>query len=193
MGNFEVYGKKYPILDCRRTPITARSAADERCVSGYLWHNGYISNRYINAVNENGVRVGVFGVPDDYKPAQKPINPWPKNGKPTDLLNADYDTNVVYLPLITGGVVRVNYDTGLHPWRNQHRLGPFNWVMDASLMKFFRFTERAHLRANVDVFNVLNNQGLRVPGSEGILSLANSYDATGFRPRQLQLTLRLEF
>ena len=192
-GNFEVYGKSYPILDCRQTPITATSVKDERCVAGYLWFNGYISNRYIDAVNSSGVRVGVFGLPKDYKPAQKPINPWPINGTPNDPLNADYDTNYVYLPLITGGVVRVTYDTGLHPWRNQYRLGPFNWVMDASMMKFFVFSERARLRANVDVFNVLNNQGLRVPNSEGIVSLANSYDATGFRPRQLQLTLRLEF
>jgi hypothetical protein len=193
MGNFEVYGKKHPILDCRQTPITARRQSDERCVAGYLWHNGYISNRHINAINESGIRVGVFGLPENYKPAQKPVNPWPVNGKPTDVLNADYDTNVVYLPLITGGVVRVNKDTGLHPWRNQSRLGPFNWVMDASLMKFFHFSETARLRANVDVFNVLNNQGLRVPNAEGIVSLANSYDAVGFRPRQLQVTLRLEF
>ncbi|MDZ4796526.1 MAG: TonB-dependent receptor [Bryobacteraceae bacterium] len=193
MGKFETYGTKYPILDCRKTPITASSAADERCVAGYLWHNGYISNRYINAVNDSGVRVGVFGLPDDYKPAQKPINPWPKNGKPTDLLNADYDTDFVYMPLITGGVVRVDYNTGLHPWRNQHRLGPFNWVMDASLMKFFNLSEKARLRANVDVFNVTNRQGLRTPSGEGIVSLGSSYDATGFRPRQLQLTLRLEF
>jgi hypothetical protein len=192
-GNFETYGKKYPILDCRQTPITATNPRDERCVSGYLWHNGYISERYINAVNESGIRVGIFGLPENYRPAQKPVNPWPKGGKPTDLLNADYDTNVVYLPLITGGVVRVGYDTGLHPWRNQHRLGPFNWVMDGSLMKFFYFGERRRLRANVDVFNVLNNQGLRTPNAEGIVSLANSYDAVGFRPRQLQLTLRLEF
>lgn len=192
-GNFEVYGTKQKILDCRGTPALAADPKDERCIEGYLWFNGYISQRFINSRNEAGLRNGVFGLPETYKPAQKPVNPWPVAGQPTDLNSNDYDTNVVYLPLITGGVVRVGYDTGLHPWRNQSRLGPFNWTMDASLMKFFHFGERIRLRANVDVFNVLNVQGLRVPGSDGIISLANSFDSFGFRPRQLQLTMRLEF
>jgi hypothetical protein len=194
MGQFEVYRKKYPILDCRQTPALATDPRDERCVPGFLWFNGYISERYINSVNEAGLRNGIYGLPDNYRPAQKPVNPWPKNGKPTDLLANDYDTDYVYLPLLTGGVVRVEPNTGLHPWRNQYRLGPFNWTMDASLMKFFHFGERARLRANVDVFNFLNLQGLNVPSSaEGIASLASSFGAWGFRPRQLQLTLRLEF
>jgi hypothetical protein len=193
MGTFETYGKKYPILDCRQTPANATSYKQERCVAGYLWYNGYISERYINSVTDAGIRNGIYGLPENYKPAVKPINPWPKGGKPTDLLNADYDTDVVYLPLITGGTTRVDYNTGLHPWRNQYRLGPFNWTMDASLMKYFYFNERVRLRANVDVFNVLNRQGFNVPSSEGIVSLANSYNAVGFRPRQLQLTMRLEF
>ncbi|MFB3827976.1 MAG: hypothetical protein ACE15B_14495 [Bryobacteraceae bacterium] len=112
---------------------------------------------------------------------------------PDDLNANDYDTDVVYLPLITGGVVRVSYDTGLHPWRNQHLLGPFNWTMDTSLMKFFRFAERARLRATVDIFNVFNLHGLNVPGSDGIASLERSFDRFGFRPRQVQVSLRLEF
>ncbi len=193
MGNFETYGNKYKILDCRNTPADARSAKDERCMEGYLRFNGYISDRFINSRNDFGMRNGVFGLPENYKPAQKPIIPWPKGGKPTDLNNADYDTNVVYMPLVSGGVVRVNYDTGLHPWRNQTRLGPFNWTMDSSLMKYFTFNERVRLRTNVDVFNVLNVQGLVTPASDGISSLANSYGGFAFRPRQLQLTMRLEF
>ena len=193
MGEFEVYRNKYRILDCRGTPALATDPRDERCIEGYLWFNGYISERFINSRNAAGLRNGIFGLPENYKPAQKPINPWPKGGQPTDLNANDYDTNVVYLPLITGGVVRVGYDTGLHPWRNQYRLGPFNWTMDSSLMKFFYFTERARLRVNVDVFNVFNIQGLNVPGSDGIVSLASSFGGWGFRPRQMQLTMRLEF
>jgi hypothetical protein len=50
-------------------------------------------------------------------------------------------------------------------------------------------------RANVDVFNMFNNQGLNVPGSnastEGIVSLGTSYN--GFRPRQIQVAIRLEW
>jgi hypothetical protein len=193
MGDLKINRNKQKILDCRNTPALSTNPKDERCIEGYLWFNGYISERFINSRNEAGLRNGVFGLPENYKPAQKPVNPWPVNGKTTDLNANDYDTNVVYLPLLTGGTVRVNYDTGLHPWRNQYRLGPFNWTMDASLLKFFTFTERVKLRANVDVFNVLNLHGLNVPGADGIASLANSYGGSGFRPRQLQLTLRLEF
>jgi len=65
--------------------------------------------------------------------------------------------------------------------------------MDASLLKFFNFTKRTRLRANVDVFNVLNLHGLNTPAVDGISSLASSYGGSGFRPRQLQMTLRLEF
>jgi len=195
MGEFEVYRNKQKILDCRATPDSARTPAGERCIEGHLWFNGYISERFINSRNAAGMRNGVFGLPDNYKPAQKPINPWPKGGRPTDPNNADYDTNVVYLPLQTGGVVRVNHDTGLHPWRNQAKLGPFNWTMDSSLMKYFNFDEqgRRRLRLNVDMFNVLNVQGLVTPGADGISSLATSYAGFGIRPRQLQATMRLEF
>lgn len=192
-GNFEVYRNKHRILDCRQTPATSRDFKDERCVEGYLWFNGYISERFINSRNPYGLRNGVFGLPENYKPAQKPIIPWPKGGSPNDLNSADYDTNFVYMPLLTGGVVRVAYDTGLHPWRNQSRLGPFNWNMDSSLMKYFTFNERVRLRANVDVFNVFNRQGLVTPAADGIATLGQSYAGFQFRPRQLQLTMRLEF
>jgi hypothetical protein len=194
-GEFEVYRNKHKILDCRTTPALATNPKDERCIEGYLWYNGYISERFINSRNAAGLRNGIFGLPENYKPAQKPVTPWPKGGLPTDLNANDYDANVVYLPLITGGVVRVNYDTGLHPWRNQYRLGPFNWTMDSSLMKFFHFDEagRRRLRMNVDLFNVFNLHGLNVPNSEGISSLANSFGGFGIRPRQLQVTMRLEF
>ena len=194
-GDFEVYRNKHKILDCRGTPNSASSAGDERCIEGYLWFNGYISERFINSRNPAGLRNGVFGLPENYKPAQKPVNPWPKNGQATDLLVADYDTNVVYMPLVTGGVVRVAYDTGLHPWRNQSRLGPFNKTMDASLLKFFPFGEKGtrRLRLNADLFNVFNWQGLVTPNAEGISSLANSYGGFSTRPRQLQVTMRFEF
>jgi hypothetical protein len=196
MGNFEVYRNAKRILDCRNTPALATNPRDERCIEGYLWYNGYISERLINSRNDAGLRNGVFGLPDNYKPAQKPVNPWPKGGKPTDPNNADYDTNVVYLPLITGGVVRVNYDTGLHPWRNQSKLGPFNWTLDSSIRKDFYFRKdkmHPHLRTAIDVFNVFNVHGLNVPGADGIASLANSYAGVGIRPRQVQMMMRLEF
>ena len=195
MSDFKVYRNKHKILDCTNTPALATSPGDERCMEGFLWFNGYISERFINSRNAAGLRNGIFGLPEDYKPAQKPINPWPKGGQPNDPNANDYDTDFAYLPLITGGVQRVAYDTGLHPWRNQYRLGPFNWNLDSSLMKFWYLGEsrQRYLRANVDVFNVFNLHGLNVPGANGIASLANSFGGWGFRPRQVQLTLRLEF
>jgi hypothetical protein len=196
-GNFEVYGRKHKILDCRGTPVTANSPAQERCTPGYLWFNGYISERVINLKNANGLRIGVFGLPDNYKPAVKPIIPWPKGGQTTDPGANLYDTNTVSIRLNSGQVVNgVTYDTGLHPWRNQYRLGPFNWVMDTSMMKFFRFNEKVQLRVNVDVFNVFNVQGLNTPNAEGIVSLGSSFNPNGqiaFRPRQLQAGLRLQW
>jgi len=207
-GNFEVYGKKYKILDCRATPATATNPADERCTPGYLWFNGYISNRVINSKNAAGLRNGVFGLPDNYKPSQKPVIPWPVGGTPTDPDNADYDTNVVYIPLVNSfanancnirprvNCQRVGVDTGYHPWRNQYMIGPYNWVMDASLLKVFTIKERVRLRVNFDLFNVFNVQGLNAPNAEGIVSLSNSYNPNnqnGFKPRQLQGTLRLEW
>ena len=89
----------------------------------------------------------------------------------------------------------MTYDTGLNPWRNQYLLGPFNWSMDSSLRKTFRFKEDGivNLRVAFDVFNVFNVQGLNPPGTNGIASLHNSYGGFGFQPRQVQGSFRLEF
>jgi hypothetical protein len=194
MGKLEVYGTKHPILDCRGTPANATNPRDERCIQGYLWYNGYISERLINSRNAAGLRNGVFGLPGDYQPAMKPVIPWPKGGQAGAPGSADWDANVVYITLANGTTQRVTPDTSLHPWRNQYRLGPFNWVTDASLLKYFNVTERIRLRANVDLFNVFNNQGLNIPASDGIVSLANSFSGlNGFRPRQLQVSMRLEW
>ncbi len=192
--DIQIYGTKYPITDCTQTPSTATSKADERCYAGYLWFNGYISNKVINSYLPNGLRNGIYGLPSDYKPADTPIIPWPAGGKSTDTGSGDYDTNVVYIKLNNGTIQRVSKDTFLHPWRNQYRLGPFNWNQDVSLSKSFTINERFTLRANVDVFNVFNLQGLNTPSSStGIVSLQNSYGGFGFRPRQLQLSARLQW
>lgn len=193
MGTFEVYGKKHKILDCRSTPALATNPRDERCTPGYLWFNGYISERNINRRNAAGLRNGIYGLPENYQPAVRPLNPWPKGGQPTDPGAGDYDTDVVYITLNNGSRVRVGYNTGVHPWRNQYRLGPFDWVTDASLMKYFRIRGTLRLRVNLDVFNVFNIQGFNPPNGEGISSLGSSYGGLGFRPRQMQFTARLEW
>lgn len=188
-----IYGTKYPITDCSQTSATATSKADERCYAGYLYYNGYISSRLINSTNAAGIRTGIFGLPADYKPAIHPIIPWPAGATSTSPGNGDFDTDVVYIKLSNGNTQRVTADSGLHPWRNQYRLGPFNWNQDVSLVKYFPITERVRFRANVDLFNAFNLQGLNTPGGNGIVTLQNSYGGFGFRPRQLQLTARLEW
>jgi hypothetical protein len=192
-GTPQVYGTKYPITDCSATPATAKTAADERCYAGYLYWNGYISQKLINAYNAYGIPDGIFGLPANYKPAVAPLDPWPVGGKTTDTNAADYDTNYVYITLKNGTRERVLYDTGLNPWRNQYLLGPFNWNMDSSIRKNFRIRENVNLRVAFDVFNVFNLQGINPPGTNGISSLQTSYSGFGFQPRQAQASFRLDF
>jgi hypothetical protein len=192
-GKPQVYGTKYPILDCTGTPATAKTAADERCYSGYLYWNGYISQKQINSYNANGIPNGFFGLPADYKPAVTPLTPWPVGGKTTDPNANNYDTNFVNIRLKNGNLQRVTLDNGLNPWRNQYLLGPMNWNLDSSLRKTFRMRESVQLRVSFDVFNVFNLQGLNPPGTNGIASLQSSYGGFGFRPRQAQGSMRLEF
>lgn len=181
LGNVEIYGKKYPIEDCR----------SGTCIQGYLYWNGYIPANRINSRDAQGRPNGVMGVPDNYRPAHTPIIPIPKDGgSPSDPLFALYDSNNVFLTLRNGTVQRIGFDNNLHPWRNQYVMGPMTFGLDASLFKAIPITERVQARLNVDFFNVLNNPGLVQPNeSNGIVSLQNS--ANG--PRNLQLTLRVSW
>ena len=65
LGNVEVYGKKYPIQDCRSGV----------CYDGYLYYNGYIPANRINSVGANGRPNGVMGVPDELPTFQTPLIP----------------------------------------------------------------------------------------------------------------------
>ena len=97
------------------------------------------------------------------------------------------------MKLKDGSSVLVAVDTGVHPWRQQYRLGPFNWTADSSLLKSFNLRERLALRTSFDVFNIFNVQGLNTPGSDGVVTLQNSYGGFGIRPRQVQVKARLEW
>ena len=175
----EIYGKKYPVQDCR----------SGRCISGYLWYNGYIPANRINSYDAQGRPNGVMGVPSNYRPSHQPLIPIPANGgSPSDPNYAYYESNTVFVPLKNGTLQRTTLDTNLHPWRNQFLPGPRGWGLDASLFKAIRIKEQMSLRFNADFFNVLNMPGLNMPdASTGILSLQNSAQSA----RQLQLTLRL--
>ncbi|MGH9719511.1 MAG: TonB-dependent receptor [Bryobacteraceae bacterium] len=178
-GKAEVYGKQYPIQDCRSGV----------CYDGYLYFNGYIPANRVNSTAANGSPNGVMGVPNVYKPVQTPLNPTPANGgSSSDPLFPFYETNTVFVPLKNGTLQRVDYDTNLHPLRNQYLLGPSRWSMNASAFKAVQLRESMFLRVNIDFFNVFNMPGTGMPnGSSGIIT--NQFSDNG--PRVLQVTGRL--
>lgn len=177
----EVYGKKYPIQDCRSGV----------CHDGWLYWNGYIPANRINSYDRNGRPNGVMGVPDSYRSFQEPIIPFPKDGgSASDPLFPYYGSNTVWVPMKNGTLQRTSYAPGIHPLQNQFVLGPMIWSMDASLFKSVKLTEQAFLRINADFFNVFNMPGMNMPGGgDGLLINRNSVNS----PRLLQLTLRLSW
>ncbi|MPY90178.1 MAG: hypothetical protein GEU99_19920 [Luteitalea sp.] len=177
----EVYGKKYPIEDCR----------SGTCIPGFLWWNGYIPENLINTPN------GIQGVPESYRPAVTPLIPWgttelPENAPPDTDITAFWDSNDVWVRLNDGSVQRVGFNPGHHPWNTAVAAGSIQWNMDASLFKTIPINGRFAARLQFDVFNVLNRPGTRnLPNrnSDGILLMNQSQHD----PRTLQLSLRLNW
>ncbi len=164
LSDLQIYGTQYKISDCRQGT----------CFAGYLYYNGYIPANRINIAN------GVSGIPQNYVPASPPINPIPANGV---VSNANFnDNNNVLVPLKNGQNQLVAFDTGLHPWRNQVVPGPWLTSLTASLYKNVPITEKVNLRLSLDAFNALNQPGLNLPTSDGIISLRTS--AQGARTMQ---------
>ena len=155
----QIYGTQYKISDCRQGT----------CFPGYMYYNGYIPANKVN------VPTGVSGVPTGYVPLQSPINPIPVSGVVADP-NFN-DNNNVLVRLKNGSNQLVAYDSGLHPFRNQVVPGPWLTNLTASVYKAIPITETVNLRFSVDAFNVLNQPGLNLPGSDGILSLRTSAQA----------------
>lgn len=176
----EVYGKKYPIQDCR----------GGICRPGYLWWNGYIPANQINSYDAQGRPNGVIGVPDSYRPAGEPLIPWPAKSIPGDPLAPWYGTNTVWVPLKDGSVQQTTFNDNLHPWRKQYLPDVWQWNLDASLFKTIPINDRVNMRFNADFFNVLNMPGTP-PGVGGDgLKLTHT---SGQAARVLQLTLRLSW
>ena len=181
LGKVEVYGKQYPIQDCRSGV----------CYDGWLYYNGYIPAHRINSVDRNGRPNGVMGVPDSYKPFQTPLIPTPKDGGSSADPNFPfYESNTVFVPLKNGTMQRTDLNTNLHPMRNQYLLGPMVWSMNASAFKSIRLREQMFLRFNIDFFNAFNMPGTRQADSTTGLIL-NQLSQNS--PRVLQLTGRLSW
>jgi len=182
-GKVEIYGTKYPVVDC----------TSGNCIGGYLYWNGYISPQLVNRTDASGKCTGICGIPVDYTPADSPLIPWgttelPANAPANTNISQYWNSNNVWIKLNNGSVVRTGYDNGgLNPWRNQYVPGPWVFGLDGSLFKNFPITEDVGLRFNADFFSILNNPGMGTPGGNGFLSLQNSNNS----PRMLQLSLRL--
>jgi hypothetical protein len=193
----QIYGTKYKVQDC---------SGGSPCLPGYLYWNGYISPRLINATNAAGQCTGICGIPSNYTPAVTPLIPYgttalPPNAPANTNVSQYWDTNTVWVPLKNGTVVQTSENTNYNPWQNQFFPGPWTFGLNASLFKVFKMSERVSLRFNADFFQVLNNPGLPQPGqtycanslqtcpsgSTGILYKNLSANS----PRDLQLALRL--
>ena len=84
---------------------------------------------------------------------------------------------------------------GDNPYSRTILRGPWNYNVDLSLYKVFPITERVALRFNADAFNALNIQGYNNPNTTtGEIGYApNGLSSSYWTPRQIQLTMRLQF
>lgn len=74
--------------------------------------------------------------------------------------------------------------------------GPINYTVDLSIFKMFPITEKVALRFNLDAFNALNMMGYTNPnGTTGVETIQPGVGvaSSANTPRQVQLTLRLQF
>ena len=174
----EVYGDKYPIQDCR----------SGRCLSGFLYYNGYINPAQINSTDTKGTPNGIMGVPANYKPAFQNLIPFPAAPVANDPNAAFYGTNTVFVPLKDGSTFRGTFG-GITPLQNQYLQSPGLWTLNASLFKSFTINDRFRLRFQWDVFNPTNSpqqpQGVAAP--QGIRYTYQN----GAAARNMQFTLRL--
>ena len=176
-GKVEIYGDKYPIQDCR----------SGRCISGFLYYNGYMNPALINSVDAKGNPNGIMGVPANYKPAFQPLIPFPTMPVANDPNAPYYGTNTAFVPLNDGTVFRGAFG-GIAPLQNQFVQSAGLWTLSASLFKVFPVKERLKLRVQWDVFNPTNTpQQPQTPSNSLGLLYTN---VSGTAARNMQFTLR---
>jgi hypothetical protein len=185
-----IYKHKAPITDCR----------SGTCRPAYEWFNGYLAPTVLPANSSNANCTlsanNVQGLPANWAPYSSPID---TDCNKSDAAYKYYNGNTVNVTLLNGTVSPVAYapgQTGTNPYSQTILNGPINWTADLSVFKVFPITEKVALRFNVDAFNAFNVQGYTNPnttdGTEQVqpgTGVANSANT----PRQMQLTLRLNF
>jgi len=193
------WGKNNPIQMYK----TGKKITDCRsgvCLPEYQWFNGYVAPSQVSGTADPTCTAVVSGQPTGMLAYSSPLNTnyvSKGGGGCPGSTDANYNTNNVNVTLLDTTVDKQGYapgPTATTPWRHTLMQGPKNFTADASLFKIFPITERMKVRFNMDAFNVFNVQGLNNPsGSDGTLGFAPQYTSSKNTPRQVQLTLRLEF
>ncbi|HCC58849.1 MAG TPA: hypothetical protein DEQ47_16635 [Solibacterales bacterium] len=92
--------------------------------------------------------------------------------------------------LANGSVVQTPTTDNVSWNARNFMLGPPGWNQDASVFKYFTFTERIKLRMSGDFFNVFNHPLLNNPDARtGLINLSSQPN----NPRIIQVGARLEF
>ena len=162
-----------------------------------LWFNGYV-------LPTAGQLGKISGMPSGYTVGQaaspaylSPINfTGTTTGGVTTITGTNNNVNVVGPSGTFSNVAFTPGPSNLNnPFVRTVLPGPFNYNVDLSVFKVFPITERMALRFNADAFNALNIQGYVNPNTTtGEIAYAGNGQSTSYwTPRQVQLTLRLQF
>ena len=164
-----------------------------------LWFNGFILPSTTQIGQISGLPSG-YTVGQASSPAfESPINflPGTCGGVAQAICSTTNNVNVVGP---TGTFNNIAFtpgqgNLGNNPFSRTVLPGPFNYNVDLSVFKVFPITERMALRFNADAFNALNIQGFVNPNTTtGEIAYAGNGQSTSYwTPRQVQLTLRLQF
>lgn len=169
---FKLYKHGQKVQDC----------ANGVCSPGYLWYNGFIA-----PARRNNSTNGVSGLPTDYTPYQTYFD--------MNTASVNYLTNNRQFKLNDGSTVNTTVNPGpgniANPFYKTTLAGPNVYSFDGSLYKVFHLTEKAALRANVDVFNLFNVQGDVLPDT--LTGIQYTLRAAANTPRQIQLSVKLVF
>ncbi|MDR3793718.1 MAG: carboxypeptidase-like regulatory domain-containing protein [Terracidiphilus sp.] len=176
------YYKGMTITDCQGT-----------CQKAKQWFNGFYAPTA-------GVLGKISGLPSGYVAGQasSPAYASPINFTGPAVGNITGTNNNVNVTGPLNTFSSQGYSpgqTGVHPNNKTVLNGPMNYNVDLSVFKVFPIHDQLALRFNVDAFNALNIQGYNNPDTTTgeIKYQPNGLSSSYWTPRQIQLTLRLQF
>jgi hypothetical protein len=168
--------------------VTDCTSASAGCQKEKLWFNGYIA--------PTAAAMGkITGLPSGYVTGQAAS---PAYLSPIGFTGTGTNNNVdIHGPVSFAGqgYSPAPSNFGANPYSRTILNGPINYNVDLSVFKVFPITEQAALRFNVDAFNAFNIQGFQNPNTTtGEIAIQpNGLSSSYWTPRQIQLTLRLQF